>query len=624
MSVRGRLNDSEFSVTRSKTSRGGTLSFALDGHDLTTQSVKETQILIDEKLGISSQILTRTLFHGQHAINELLEASDAKFKEELSLVVPLERWAEGATVARKRARESSKRAAELEGMINIRSMDLEETTERLNNEIDSLTLAEASFHDIDSAYKAELHLQSVEDSRSSEEDDTVEALQSKLSHYENRLELLEEERIYLDSSRKQEISGVETRLNELVVDVENVVEQIVGLHRQQDTWGFRLASARETMNNLESMWELPSLELGIPDNYTLPVTCPTCQQSLGHATGVELQRKIFEDMNSAVERFDLARREVLSTMELIKEAEESRLDLEKKIAEEQSELVRLNLLWDDKIGRMEKDIQLTRQSKDQTSNKLADVASRLQRNSDLSQLQINFEAEQQRVKIAWGSVDKVRKQVAKYEQALHELRKERDDETNSVAVLTSLADAFGQRGVQAFVLQRTVKLLEGATQSYLTEMSDGCQRLELRLDAGDRIVRRAFTIGEKGDFVERPVATLSGGQYRRCSLALNFGFAELVAQRGNFQPSLCILDEPLTHLDRTGRSDVGRVLRRMLRQTREGTGSQSLGLAFSTVLLILQDLAAEELEESFDCIDEVVKLGGVSHIVVDGESVGNS
>jgi len=37
----------------------------------------------------------------------------------------------------------------------------------------------------------------------------------------------------------------------------------------------------------------------------------------------------------------------------------------------------------------------------------------------------------------------------------------------------------------------------------------------------------------------------------------------------------------------------------------------------STVLLILQDLAAEELEEAFDSIDEVVKEGGTSTVKID-------
>ena len=109
-------------------------------------------------------------------------------------------------------------------------------------------------------------------------------------------------------------------------------------------------------------------------------------------------------------------------------------------------------------------------------------------------------------------------------------------------------------------------------------------------------------------------ASLSGGQLRRCSLAVNFGFAEMVAMRGNFRPSLCVLDEPLTHLDRSGRSDVGRVLRLLLSQDAE-RGSR---LNVSTILMILQDLIAEELEEAFDFIDEVVKKNGQSSVRVDG------
>jgi len=44
-----------------------------------------------------------------------------------------------------------------------------------------------------------------------------------------------------------------------------------------------------------------------------------------------------------------------------------------------------------------------------------------------------------------------------------------------------------------------------------------------------------------------------------------------------------------------------------------------LGLKYSTILIILQDLAAEELgEETFDCMDEVVKREGKSSVIVDG------
>jgi DNA repair exonuclease SbcCD ATPase subunit len=184
--------------------------------------------------------------------------------------------------------------------------------------------------------------------------------------------------------------------------------------------------------------------------------------------------------------------------------------------------------------------------------------------------------------------------------------------------MTNLADAFGARGVQTFVLQNAIEALQTISQTYLDELSDGSQRLELSLDAGDRISRKAMVRSPGGGFVERPLSSLSGGQWRRCSLALSLGFADLVARRGRLKTSLCVLDEPLTHLDRSGRSSVGRLLRGLLRQGERGGLSNSMSV--STILLILQDLAAEELEESFDHIDEVTKDDGLSFVSVDEQS----
>ena len=83
------------------------------------------------------------------------------------------------------------------------------------------------------------------------------------------------------------------------------------------------------------------------------------------------------------------------------------------------------------------------------------------------------------------------------------------------------------------------------------------------------------------------------------------------------RPSLCVLDEPLTHLDRSGRTKVGHLIRKMLRPQGDPGGVGLGGLGLSTIVLILQDLAAEELEESFDSIDEVEKKGGTSFVKVD-------
>lgn len=226
-------------------------------------------------------------------------------------------------------------------------------------------------------------------------------------------------------------------------------------------------------------------------------------------------------------------------------------------------------------------------------------------------------AEKETLRLAQASTDAVQQEFAKAETVLNELEVRKNEEAKYSKVMSDLSDAFGQRGVQTFVLQNAVDMLQSATQSYLDDFSDGSQRLLLQLDAGDRISCRALVREAQGEYKERPLASLSGGQWRRCSLALNFGFADLVARRGKLRPSLCVLDEPLTRLDRTGRSEVGRVLRKLLRRSTELDSSQLSGFTVSTILIILQDLAAEELEESFDCIDEVVKSNGVSTVLVD-------
>jgi DNA repair exonuclease SbcCD ATPase subunit len=166
------------------------------------------------------------------------------------------------------------------------------------------------------------------------------------------------------------------------------------------------------------------------------------------------------------------------------------------------------------------------------------------------------------------------------------------------------------------VLQNVVDALEQTAQTYLDHLSDGGQRLELSIEAGEKITRNAYVRGPDGDFRQRPLSTLSGGQWRRCSLALSFAFAELIARRGRLRSSLLVLDEPLTHLDRSGRNKFSEVVRKMV-QSQSLSDQFVSGLQFSTIILILQDLAAEELEEAFDKMDTVVRENGGSFVMLD-------
>lgn len=73
---------------------------------------------------------------------------------------------------------------------------------------------------------------------------------------------------------------------------------------------------------------------------------------------------------------------------------------------------------------------------------------------------------------------------------------------------------------------------------------------------GDRVVKRASARAADGGFRDRSLSQLSGGQWRRASLALELAFAELARQQSRFSCNLLVLDEVLSQLDAYGRARV--------------------------------------------------------------------
>jgi DNA repair exonuclease SbcCD ATPase subunit len=233
--------------------------------------------------------------------------------------------------------------------------------------------------------------------------------------------------------------------------------------------------------------------------------------------------------------------------------------------------------------------------------------------------------------------------------------------TAQSSVFERLATMLGPRGVQNFVFQNVIEQLESITNAYLEILAEGGIQLALQntSEGEDKIVKSVWVRSRDtgGEYRERALAQLSGGQWRRVSLALDFAFAELIRRRGVLRSNLMVMDEVLTHLDATGRESVGTVLRAMVQGPRpvptahsaasalpstdapaEGvdefgvplpnaeearmaklTGALLGGGAYETVIVILQDLAAAELAEAFDHVDVVVKERDSSIVVLDGE-----
>jgi DNA repair exonuclease SbcCD ATPase subunit len=591
--------------------------FRLDGEDLTTQTVKETQVVIEEKLGVNPRLLSRTMFNGQHAMNELLEATDASLKDELSLVVPISLWQKAATLARAKYRATGKKAAELSGMVSMRSEDQEKLRLRLDRAYQALQEKKSSLEAMVTQYENDV------DKLDRRDGVDFADIENQLALASTRVSNLEAQYDALSVQRDADLLPLQRSLNELTDSLASLAARCNQEERELYAASLKFDAAKATMVEVQEKWSV-DLSGGIEGVSITPENCPTCLQPVnsegrGHSHD-DLQSIARAEIVNAHKNFKSGEAELRASSERWEVCNRSLTARQKTKSEMESDQHLASQRWAEEFQKVDEGLRLARIDYSTLSEQMQLVAKSSQMAATRDTAQLSIDTAKSAVEFVLAMHSEIGEETKAGEARLENLKAEMEEQNQAGSVLSEVAELFGQRGVQTFVLQTAVEALETIAQSYLDDLSDGAQRLRLSLDAGDRITRTAFVSGADGGYKERPLASLSGGQWRRCSLALTFGFAELLARKGKLRPSLYVLDEPLTHLDQFGRAKVGEVIRRILRPPSEDGLKGFGGLGMSTVVIILQDLAAEELDEAFDCIDEVVKENSESSVKVDGLS----
>ena len=589
---------------------------------MTTQAAKETMMVIEEKLGVTSSILARTIFHGQHSLNNLLEATDAKLKEELALIVPLQLWQEAATVARARGREATKRSNELQGMLSLRTNDLDKLRRQRDAALDDFKAKQEALNLREAELKETRRSHSRNESRLKADSHSIDVLEKGLTEIDLMVEELQQKLESLNTERDSTLHPIQMRLAEVSESSAEASRSHQQLRVECRTKQFCLEAAKKQVHNLEAIWQVDLSAGTVPLEFEVPEECPTCHQSTASQGSREhIQSSAEQDMNEALQNLITAQTEYDQTLQNIQHSERILKDYEQQLSNLKAELRDSSLELERRVSSVEEELRKCRQKQRDRSEALRVAATQLQQTTAAESLvSARLHNDREAARYAKEKLEGVSNEVEDMESTTKDLVAQREREQNIAKQMSSLSDAFGTRGIQTFVLQNAVKDLQVLSQKYLDDLSEGNMRLVLELDSGDRISRTASVRDPDGTFRERPLATLSGGQWRRCSIALTLGFADLVARRGRLRPSLLVLDEPLTHLDRAGRASVGRLLRKLLGDGHTNEINDSHGISqftVSTIIVILQDLAAEELEEAFDRIDEVVKEDGASLVKVD-------
>jgi ATPase involved in DNA repair len=633
VTLRGSVNSKDFVIARSKSASRGSLTFILDGKDLTKQSMKETQEAIEEILGTDSQILSRTIFHGQHTINGLLEASDAKLKDELSMIVPLETWQDGASRARKKGRDLSKTVSELDGMILIRQRDLETLKAKHDAVNGAVVTKKQIFLDFEDHIKKRFE---AEESNNNEECISIDSIQSKVEECADNMQRFEELIRANFANAQKDLQPLQEKLESKLTNLNDERMALQETQRQCDRNELALTNAQEYLQSLQNQWGLDEATTDKTFAFSIssPSVCPTCKQPMSdHLSQQNFKDEVERSLSEAMSTIDRLHSTVTNDRNVLRNKTELVGELEQEIQTIRSDINSRQSQCNEIERDLRINLQNVRNEYSQRSKELSEAIRKIgttqEWNRIKSDLLSELKSHQDSLTNAMANLQVISKEYKDMMENVKNLESEREIAKSEADIMSNLAEHFGPRGVQTFILQNTVHALQLASQYYLDELSDGSLRLELILDSGDRILRSASVLKSDGSWISRPLSSLSGGQWRRCSLAMSLGFSDLVARRGRLSSSLMVLDEPLTHLDSAGRDNVGKLLRKVIQRKGsnddvDGQPKRFGGLSVSTILIILQDLVAEELSESFDCIDEVVKFEGHSKLVLDEERFNTS
>jgi DNA repair exonuclease SbcCD ATPase subunit/DNA repair exonuclease SbcCD nuclease subunit len=604
VTLSGALNGMDFTIIRSKTNKRGGLTFLFNGEDLTTQSIKETQVVMDQVLGISQTLLFRGVFFGQHPLNDLLGATDARFKEELALLVPLITWQEVLALTRRLVRECEKKSAEIEGKLAIRTDDLAKYQEKTRQANETYLVVAREFEELEESLSpqlGEMHNSSVSSMQNSTEQMT--SFESQIDELSEKLVKLEQERNFLLGRRKEAEKVLTIGLSRSRATLDEISQELAEKQRTVDVCNLNYRNAVETVSKLESEFGFDG-KLDYSNTINQPPECSTCGQPLSGESSAHYHGHVQQAIARALETRISAEQKLEASQKDLVHAKAMHVNQINSTAYfEETQRESLSLL-NERIDAVESETRKTWQEREGRMRDLAALTRQRQSWMEALSAEQKLNSEREVVLRLEAALNTAEDEMQQCGKMIDELTSEKKQELEKSMLLKDLSNAFGQRGIQVFVLRTALQALQSITQSYLDILSDYTIELHLSLDDGERILRRVEMLSG-GSKVERSLASLSGGQWRRCSLALQLGFADLLCRRGKLSSSLLVFDEPLTHLDQSGRSACGRLLRRILQENH------------STILLILQDLAAEELGESFDAIDTVRKSQGRSTVQLD-------
>ena len=180
-----------------------------------------------------------------------------------------------------------------------------------------------------------------------------------------------------------------------------------------------------------------------------------------------------------------------------------------------------------------------------------------QKKSELSILESSIKDLDEKIK---NNDEKLNK-IKELEQKIKETTVLYDDNTNHLTLLESLSLIFSSKGAPSYIMEDFVDSFNEAIQDNITCIwSSASYILQTFKVNKDGKTTAKFSDQLIIDSNERSVGSLSGGEYKSLSLAVDFAILDILEKKFNMRMSPIILDEPFDAIDSIGREIIMNLL----------------------------------------------------------------
>ena len=530
----------------------------LDG-DITGKDSRATQEMIEAALGMTWQVFSTAVVFGEKA-QRFTEAKDSEKKEIFDEILMMGRYQEAQKIVREDWRQLRTNRTTIQGELTVAESGMASALREEEETEVSITQLEKE--------KA--------DSQHTIEEIEIELakLEPDLADHARMLKAAADEKESLEATNKELMDTLlQSEKNKSAYALEA---------------GKPIISKRIELNGVSG--EIDKLNNKSKSLLTLrgQEKCPTCGQPLSAHT---------------VEG-------------VAKEYKAQVVELNKKKAEIEADIIRLSKIEAANRAKLDKDMQeitslkadLDKQAREQKTIIITETAtvSRLTEQREMLNVQkVGHESRfAEREKFLQDQLNRIAKRLESYEALMGEKKEalaKLDDEEKYIEFWE---EGFGNQGIKSFLLDEILPSLNERANFYASALMGEDIRIEFdtQSELKSGLTRDKFDVKIYRGESKVDYAACSNGEKRRIDVAILLALQSLVFERNASSCNLVVLDEVFDSLDRTG---VERVVNLLAEEAKE------------KAIFVISHLS--EFRDYFEKEITVRKRGGVSELLEKGE-----